>query len=152
MATGMLTKSRGPFILKLGLSVLGGREQDMARVLYIEDNQANRLLVLRVLTAEGHTVLEAENGLMGLQVAQRERPDLVLVDISMPEMDGYEVTSRLRALSELERVPIVALTANVLRGDRERSLQAGCDGYIQKPLDVDLLPSQVEAFLRAAAS
>ncbi|MFN2130359.1 MAG: response regulator [Anaerolineae bacterium] len=124
----------------------------MARVLYIEDNQANRLLVLRVLTAEGHTVLEAENGLMGLQVAQRERPDLVLVDISMPEMDGYEVTSRLRALSELERVPIVALTANVLRGDRERSLQAGCDGYIQKPLDVDLLPSQVEAFLRAAAS
>jgi two-component system cell cycle response regulator DivK len=152
MATGMLTKSRGPFILKLGLSVSGGREQDMARVLYIEDNQANRLLVLRVLTAEGHTVLEAENGLMGLQVAQRERPDLVLVDISMPEMDGYEVTSRLRALSELERVPIVALTANVLRGDRERSLQAGCDGYIQKPLDVDLLPSQVEAFLRAAAS
>jgi two-component system cell cycle response regulator DivK len=124
----------------------------MARVLYIEDNQANRLLVLRVLTAEGHTVLEAENGLMGLQVAQRERPDLVLVDISMPKMDGYEVTSRLRALSELERVPIVALTANVLRGDRERSLQAGCDGYIQKPLDVDLLPSQVEAFLRAAAS
>jgi two-component system cell cycle response regulator DivK len=124
----------------------------MARVLYIEDNQANRLLVLRVLTAEGHTVLEAENGLMGLQVAQRERLDLVLVDINMPEMDGYEVASRLRALSELERVPIVALTANVLRGDRERSLRAGCDGYIQKPLDVDLLPSQVEAFLRAAAS
>jgi len=123
----------------------------MARVLYIEDNQANRLLVLRVLTAEGHTVLEAENGLMGLQVAQRERLDLVLVDINMPEMDGYEVASRLRALSELERVPIVALTANVLRGDRERSLRAGCDGYIQKPLDVDLLPSQVEAFLRAAA-
>jgi two-component system cell cycle response regulator DivK len=124
----------------------------MARVLYIEDNQANRLLVLRVLTAEGHTVLEAEDGLAGLQVAQRECPDLVLVDINMPEMDGYEVTSRLRALSELERVPIVALTANVLRGDRERSFQAGCDGYIQKPLDVDLLPSQVEAFLRAVAS
>jgi two-component system cell cycle response regulator DivK len=62
------------------------------------------------------------------------------------------VASRLRALSQLDGVPIIALTANVLRGDRERSLQAGCDGYIQKPLDVDLLPSQVEAFLRAAAS
>jgi two-component system cell cycle response regulator DivK len=97
-------------------------------------------------------VLEAEDGPMGLSVAQREHPDLVLVDINMPEMDGYEVVSRLRALGELERVPIVALTANVLRGDRERSLEAGCDGYIQKPLDVDLLPSQVEAFLRAAAS
>jgi two-component system cell cycle response regulator DivK len=124
----------------------------MARVLYIEDNQSNRLLVLRVLTAEGHTVLEAEDGPTGLQVAQRERPDLVLVDINMPEMDGYEVAARLRALSELDRVPIIALTANVLRGDRQRSLESGCDGYIQKPLDVDLLPSQIEGFLRAAAS
>jgi two-component system cell cycle response regulator DivK len=124
----------------------------MARVLYIEDNQANRLLVLRVLTAEGHMVLEAEDGSMGLEIARREHPDLVLVDINMPEMDGYEVASRLRALSQLDGVPIIALTANVLRGDRERSLQAGCDGYIQKPLDVDLLPSQVEAFLCAAAS
>lgn len=124
----------------------------MARVLYIEDNQSNRLLVLRVLTAEGHTVLEAEDGPTGLQVALRERPDLVLVDINMPEMDGYEVAARLRALSELDRVPIIALTANVLRGDRQRSLESGCDGYIQKPLDVDLLPSQIEGFLRAAAS
>jgi two-component system cell cycle response regulator DivK len=122
----------------------------MAKVLYIEDNQTNRLLVLRVLMAEGHTVLEAESGLVGLEIARRERPDLVLVDINMPDMDGYEVTARLRGLSQLAEVPIVALTANVLRGDRERSLQAGCDGYIQKPLDVDLLPSQVEAFLRAA--
>lgn len=122
----------------------------MAKVLYIEDNQSNRLLVLRVLAAEGHTVLEAENGLEGLEVAQRERPDLILVDISMPDLDGYEVAARLRALGEPGHVPIVALTANVLRGDRERSLRAGCDGYIQKPLDVDLLPSQVDAFLRAA--
>jgi two-component system cell cycle response regulator DivK len=121
----------------------------VAKVLYIEDNQSNRLLVLRVLTAEGHTVLEAENGSRGLEIAARERPDLILVDISMPEMDGYEVAARLRALGEAGHVPIVALTANVLRGDRERSLQAGCDGYIQKPLDVDLLPSQVEAFLCA---
>jgi two-component system cell cycle response regulator DivK len=122
----------------------------VAKVLYIEDNQTNRLLVLRVLTAEGYTVLEAGNGLEGLDIAQRERPDLILVDISMPDLDGYEVAARLRALGEPGQVPIVAVTANVMRGDRERSLQAGCDGYIQKPLDVDLLPSQVEAFLRAA--
>jgi two-component system cell cycle response regulator DivK len=121
----------------------------VAKVLYIEDNDSNRLLVLRVLSAEGHTVFEARNGLEGLEVTERERPDLILVDISMPEMDGYEVAARLRALGEAGQVPIVALTANVLRGDRERSLQAGCDGYIQKPLDVDLLPSQVEAFLGA---
>lgn len=122
----------------------------MAKVLYIEDNLTNRLLVLRVLTAEGHTVLEAGNGLDGLDIARRERPDLILIDINMPDLDGYEVAARLRALGEPGQVPIVAVTANVLRGDRERSLQAGCDGYIQKPLDVDLLPSQVEAFLRAA--
>ena len=122
----------------------------MAKVLYIEDNLTNRLLVLRVLTAEGHTVLEAGNGLDGLDIARRERPDLILIDINMPDLDGYEVAARLRALGEPGQVPIVAVTANVLRGDRERSLQAGCDGYIQKPLDVDLVPSQVEAFLRAA--
>ena len=122
----------------------------MAKVLYIEDNLTNRLLVLRVLTAEGHTVLEAGNGLDGLDIARRERPDLILIDINMPDLDGYEVAARLRALGEPGQVPIVAVTANVLRGDRERSLEAGCDGYIQKPLDVDLLPSQVEAFLRAA--
>jgi two-component system cell cycle response regulator DivK len=134
----------------LSFSVRDGGEYTVAKVLYIEDNQTNRLLVLRVLTAEGHTVLEAGNGLQGLDIAQRERPDLILVDISMPDLDGYEVAARLRALGEPGQVPIVAVTANVMRGDRERSLQAGCDGYIQKPLDVDLLPSQVEAFLRAA--
>jgi two-component system cell cycle response regulator DivK len=97
---------------------------------------------------EDHVVLEAENGAEGIRIAQEEIPDLILVDINMPDMDGYEVTARLRQNHELDKVPIVALTANVLRGDRERSLEAGCDGYIQKPLDVDMLPSQVEAFLR----
>jgi two-component system cell cycle response regulator DivK len=120
----------------------------MATVLYIEDNFESRLLVKRILAVEGHRLLEATNGMEGLRVAQQEVPDLILVDINMPSMDGYEVTSRLRGIPALERVPIVALTANVLRGDRERSLDAGCDGYIQKPLDVDMLPSQIEAFLQ----
>jgi len=102
----------------------------MARILYIEDKFENRLLVNRILTAEGHTVLEAADGREGLRVAEREAVDLVLVDINLPEMDGYEVAARLRQMPSVAGVPIVALTANVLRGDRERSLEAGCDGYI----------------------
>jgi len=116
-------------------------------VLYIEDDLANRLLVRRILEAEGYQVIEAENGPQGLRVARLKPPDLVLVDISMPDMDGYEVATRLRAMPEMRGVPIVALTANVMKGDRERSLEAGCSGYIQKPLDVDLLPEQVASFL-----
>jgi two-component system cell cycle response regulator DivK len=73
---------------------------------------------------------------------------LILVDINMPDMDGYEVTARLRAMPELATVPIIAITANVMKGDREKTLAAGCSGYIQKPIDVDLLPAQLAAFLR----
>ena len=121
---------------------------DGARILYIEDNAENRILVKRVLEAESYAVLEADNGIDGLRVAQEEAPDLILIDINLPEIDGYEVTTRLRQMEALSNVPIVALTANVLKGDRERSLDAGCDGYIQKPIDVDLLPAQIAAFLR----
>jgi two-component system cell cycle response regulator DivK len=119
----------------------------MATILYIDDNDESRLLVNRVLTVEGHVLIEAANGRSGLKAALEEQPDLILVDINMPYMDGYEVTARLRDIPRLTKVPIVALTANALRGDRELSLAAGCDGYIQKPLDVDMLPSQVMAFL-----
>jgi len=119
----------------------------MPIVLYIEDDLANRTLVRRVLEAEGYAVLEAESGPEGLGIAAAERPDLVLVDISMPGMDGYEVTARLRTMDGVGQVPIIALTANVMRGDRERALEAGCSGYIQKPLDIDALPLQVASFL-----
>lgn len=118
------------------------------RILYIEDNFENRILVKRVLEVEGYVVLEADDGPSGMRVAEQETPDLILMDINLPEIDGYEVTSRLRQNPSLAHVPIVALTANVLKGDRERSLAAGCDGYIQKPIDVDLLPAQIAAFLR----
>lgn len=119
----------------------------MSTVLYIEDDRANRTLVRRVLEAEGYDVLEAEDGRQGLEVASRKRPDLILVDISMPDMDGYEVTARLRGMDEVGHVPIIALTANVMKGDRERALEAGCAGYIQKPIDIDVLPLQVASFL-----
>lgn len=119
------------------------------RILYIEDNLENRTLVKRILEAESFVVLEADDGPSGMRVAEQEAPALILMDINLPEIDGYEVTARLRQIPSLAHVPIVALTANVLKGDRERSLAAGCDGYIQKPVDVDLLPAQIAAFLRA---
>lgn len=118
------------------------------KILYIEDNFENRILVKRVLEVEGYVVLEADDGPSGMRIAEQEVPDLILMDINLPEIDGYEVTARLRQIPTLAHVPIVALTAYVLKGDRERSLAAGCDGYIQKPIDVDLLPAQIAAFLR----
>jgi len=118
------------------------------RILYIEDNLENRLLMRRVLTAEGYVVEEAFDGNLGLQQAAASPPDLILIDINLPELDGYEVTARLKQLPDLTGVPIIAVTANVMKGDREKTLAAGCDGYIQKPIDVDLLPSQIESFLK----
>jgi two-component system cell cycle response regulator DivK len=118
------------------------------RILYIEDNPDNRLLIRRVLQAEGYEVLEAIDGQTGLQRAAEIRPDLILMDINLPEIDGYEVTARLKQLPGLSRIPIIAVTANVMKGDREKTLAAGCDGYIQKPIDIDLLPGQIERFLK----
>jgi len=120
------------------------------RILYIEDNPGNRLLVKRVLEAEGYVVLEAGSGPEALQLLEHETPDLILVDINLPTVDGYTLTGLLRQRDDLQKVPIVALTAYALKGDRERALAAGCDGYIQKPIDVDQLPGQVADFLRRA--
>jgi len=122
-------------------------EENSPTILYIEDSFENRVLVRRVLEAEGYQVLGAESGPEGIEIAVTRQPALILVDISLPEMDGYEVAARLRAMDELRRVPIIALTAHVMKGDREKALEAGCSGYIQKPIDVDLLPSQLAAFL-----
>ena len=121
---------------------------DSGTILYIEDNLDNRTLIRRVLMAEGYGFLEAGDAGGALEVLKSQHPDLILMDINMPDMDGYTLTSRIRALPGFERVPIVALTANVMRGDREKSLEAGCDGYIQKPVEIDILPQQVERYLR----
>jgi two-component system cell cycle response regulator DivK len=117
-------------------------------VLYVEDNAENRLLIRRILMAEGFLVEEAESASQALKKIEQHCPDLILMDINMPEVDGYMLTSRLRENPKLNRVPIIALTANVMRGDRERTIEAGCDGYIQKPIDVDLLPQQITRFLK----
>ncbi|MBA3533431.1 MAG: response regulator [Ardenticatenales bacterium] len=116
-------------------------------ILYVEDNIANRELVKRVLEVEGYEVIEAQDGPTGLELAAQRTPDLILMDINLPEMDGYAVTAELRKLTSLDKTPIVALTANVMRGDREKSLLAGCDGYIRKPINIDELPEQIAHFL-----
>jgi two-component system, cell cycle response regulator DivK len=117
-------------------------------ILYIEDNFDNRLLVRRVLMAEGYEVVDAASAEDALKWLTTGHPDLILMDINMPDIDGYTLTTRVRSMPGFENVPIVALTANVMRGDREKSLEAGCDGYIQKPVDIDLLPAQILRYLR----
>lgn len=117
------------------------------RILYIEDNFDNRILIKRVLEAEGYSVIEAENGHVGLSKASSEPFDLILMDINLPDIDGYECTARLRRMNGANEVPIVALTANVMEGDSQKALDAGCVGYIPKPIDVDNLPVQVAAYI-----
>lgn len=120
----------------------------VAKVLYIEDNEFNRILVKRVLSVEDIDVIEAPDGIIGLELALANLPDLILMDINLPEIDGYELTAQFKKIRVLENIPIVALTANVMKGDKEKTLDAGCDGYIQKPIDVDRLPYQIRSFLK----
>ena len=119
-------------------------------ILYVEDNIANRLLVRRVLEASGYTVIEAENAQNAFECIAENTPDLILMDINMPDIDGYTLTRKLKQMPSVKNVPIIALTANVMKGDRERTIKAGCDGYIQKPIDVDMLPEQIARYLREA--
>ncbi len=119
----------------------------MPRILYIEDDANNRMLVRRILMVEGFIVEEADNAITGIQMAMNNPPDLILMDISMPEMDGLQATMEIRNRPEIAHIPVIALTANVMEGDRERSLNAGCDGYIGKPIDVDTFANQVNEFL-----
>ena len=120
---------------------------DKTTILYVEDNADNRTLVRRILLSQDYSLLEAVNASDALNILKNERPDLILMDINMPDMDGYTLTAKIRSMPGFERVPILALTANVMRGDKEKTLEAGCDGYIQKPLDIDQLIREVERFL-----
>ena len=123
-------------------------DSQSATILYVEDDPNNRMLVRRILMAEGHQVIEAGNAFEAMDLLKSLVPDLILMDINMPEVDGYTLTAQMRGIEKLANIPIIALTANVMRGDRERTLEAGCDGYIQKPVDVDLLPEQISQFLK----
>ncbi len=120
---------------------------DKKTILYIEDNYENRTLVRRLLLSLGYGVLEAENAAQALDVLVGNHPDLILMDINMPDVDGYTLTHQIKEMPDFKQVPIIAITANVMRGDREKSLEAGCDGYIEKPIDVDRFLDQIAALL-----
>jgi two-component system cell cycle response regulator DivK len=118
-------------------------------ILYIEDNPDNMILVQRALESRGYHLLKAMRGLEGVVTAEREDIDLILLDINLPDIDGYEVARRLRASGKrgLTSVPIIAVTANALKGDAEKALDAGCDVYMSKPINIRELWARVEAFL-----
>jgi two-component system cell cycle response regulator DivK len=122
-----------------------------AKILLIEDNEHNRYLTTFLLEARGHEVMHARLGRDGIELAKKHSPALILLDIQLPEMDGYAVASALRAIPSLMHVPIVAVTSYAMAGDREKALAAGCNGYLEKPIDPDTFGSVVERFLRPAS-
>jgi len=126
--------------------------EEKGTILYVEDNPENRMLVRRILLSEDYSLLEATNASEALEVLKTNKPDLILMDINMPDVDGYTLTAQIKKMPGFERIPILALTANVMRGDKEKVLEAGCDGYIQKPLDFDELLNEVGRFLTRSAN
>ena len=121
------------------------------KVLYVEDNPRNMRLVRKFLEHAGYEVLEAVSGLDGLEVAAKQRPDVILMDINLPDIDGLEAAGQLKEDPDLRGIPVIALTANAMHGDRERCLAGGCDGYIPKPINkLDLLET-VAVFVNATS-
>jgi len=116
------------------------------KVLYVEDSVENRRLVRLVLENEGYEMVEIDDGAAAVEGVRQHAPDLILMDMHLPNLDGYEITRRIRQLPEFAAVPIVALTASVLKADKDRALRAGCTGFIQKPIDVDRFPRQIGEF------
>src|SRR6266702_4551245 len=119
------------------------KDGSRAKILHVEDNPENRMLVRAILEAEGYTIIDAEDGLPGIEAAIREEPALILLDVNLPAVDGYEVVSIIKSFPAFATTPVIAVTAYAMEGDRQRTLVAGCDGYIQKPIDVDAFPRQV---------
>ncbi len=118
------------------------------KILVVEDNQDNREMVVKVLKFNGYQVVEAVDGEEAIEKVKAEDPDLILLDIFLPKMDGYEATRRLKGDTSLRNIPIIALTAHAMKGSMEEALAAGCDGYISKPIDVRELPKQIQHFLK----
>lgn len=124
----------------------------MARILLVEDNEMNRDMLSRRLNRRGFEVLIAEDGGLAVSMTQTERPDLVLMDMSLPVIDGWEATRRLKADPETAGIPIIALTAHAMDSDRERALEVGCDDYDSKPVDLPRLLSKIETLLGSDGS
>jgi CheY-like chemotaxis protein len=124
----------------------------MPKILVVEDNEENRDSLRRRLERRGFEVVVAEDGQRGIDVATVEKPDLILMDMNMPTLDGWEATRRLKALPDLGGTPVIALTAHAMTGDRERAIEAGCTDYHTKPIEFPKLISQMEDILRSEAS
>lgn len=122
---------------------------DKIKVLIVDDISETRENVRKLLQFESdvEVVGVARTGKEAIQTSLEVQPDVVLMDINMPDMDGYTLTAKIKAVQKFTKIPIVAVTANVMRGDREKSLEAGCDGYIQKPIDIDTLSQQIERYI-----
>ncbi|MBC8098814.1 MAG: response regulator [Armatimonadetes bacterium] len=117
------------------------------RILVVEDNKDNMTLIVDVLSSLDYTVLQAVDGELGLEMAQTEHPDLILMDLSLPRMDGWTATKHLKADDKLKAIPVIALTAHAMVGDRERALEAGCDDYLSKPIDLPELAKKLLQYL-----
>jgi len=117
-------------------------------ILYVEDNFENKLFVRRVIESMGHEMMEAENGFDSLTLAAERKPDMILMDVNIPGMDGLETTTKFKADPGLADIPIIALTANAMKGDKERCLAAGCDGYMQKPVGVSDLRREITHYAK----
>jgi two-component system cell cycle response regulator DivK len=120
----------------------------MAKILLVEDNEMNRDMLSRRLMRKGYEVIIALDGEEGVAKAQSETPDLILMDMSLPVLDGWEATRRLKAGPATHAIPIIALTAHAMAGDREQALAAGCDDYDSKPIEFQRLLDKIEAFLK----
>ncbi len=119
----------------------------MTTILIVEDNEMNRDMLSRRLARKGYDVLIAVDGEMGIDVARAKAPDLILMDMSLPVMDGWEATRRMKADAVLERIPVIALTAHAMANDRDKAFEAGCDDYDTKPIDLPRLLAKIEALL-----
>jgi CheY-like chemotaxis protein len=122
----------------------------MARILLVEDNEMNMDMLSRRLARKGHEVLQAGDGGLGVKMGVSEKPDLILMDMSLPVLDGWEATRQLRAMPESRAIPIIALTAHAMSGDRDKAIAAGCDDYDTKPVEFDRLLKKIEALLARA--
>ena len=119
----------------------------MKRILVVEDNETNLYLIRFMLEKSGYEVIEAREGAVGVELAGKEKPDLILMDVQLPDMDGLEATKRIRASEADGEIPIIALTSYAMAGDREKALAAGCTGYIEKPINPDTFMAEIEKYL-----
>ncbi len=119
----------------------------MKKILIIEDNEKNRYLMKFLLEHNGYRVIEARDGVEGVKLAAIEKPNLILMDIQLPLLDGYKATKQIKANKELSNIPVIAVTSFAMIGDKEKSLKAGCSGYIEKPIDPETFLTEMEKFL-----